>query len=234
MKSDAQLRKEIEKYCTDRGLVYCVKEDSWLMRLIGKILFFNKGFMTQYMTTIHEKVYFSREDYENDYCVWLVSPHEMTHLDDSRRFTYLLYDAIYLFPQCLAILAPLAFGAFWNLNFLWFLFSLLFLLPIPAPGRKYIEQRGFTMSMAVSQWSREAKDAPKMTEPPEYIIRNLTSSNYYYCWPFRKWVVTDLKKQLEKIDDGTIDAEIPIAKDIREIILGDKDVGESATTDPEA
>ena len=121
MKEDAQLRKEIEKYCTDRGLVYCIKEDSWLMRLIGKILFFNKGFMTQYMTTIHEKVYFPKDDYKDDYNVWTVSPHEMVHLDDSRWFTYLLYDAIYLFPQCLAILSLLAFGAFANLNFLWFL-----------------------------------------------------------------------------------------------------------------
>ena len=85
------------------------------------------------------------------------------------------------------------------------------------------------MSMAVSQWSRQARGVPLMTEPPEYIIRNLTGPNYYYCWPFRKQIVTELKKQLEKIDDGTIDAEIPIAKDVREIILGEKDVGESAT-----
>jgi hypothetical protein len=189
--------------------------------------------MTQYMTTIHEKVYFPKDDYENDYNVWTVSPHEMTHLNDSRRFTYLLYDAIYLFPQCLALLSLLAFGAFANLNFLWFLLCILFLLPIPAPGRKYIEKRGFTMSMAVSQWSRQAKEVPLMTEPPEYIIRNLTGPNYYYCWPFRKQMVAELKKQLEKIDDGRIDAEIPIAKDIREIILGDEDVGESATPDPE-
>ena len=123
MSNISDLREKIEKYAAYRDISVEVKEESKLMKIIAKILFFNPKFMTDYITTIGSTVYFPREDISNDVTVWEVLPHEMIHADDSRRLGP-LFGFLYLFPQILAILSLLAFGALGgNLNWLyWLLF----------------------------------------------------------------------------------------------------------------
>lgn len=150
------------------------KQDSKLMRILGKILFFNKAFMTNYTTTIGHTVYTpSSWESLNEIVQSTILFHESIHIFDNDRYGF-LFPLSYLFPQCLSILALLSF---FNV---WFLLFLLFLLPIPAPFRKDWEVRGYSMSiLAYSTFTGWGiPDTKKMAD-------NFTNGNYYWMWPFK-------------------------------------------------
>ena len=117
----------------------------------------------------------------------------------------------------LCLLALGAIGAIWDVRFLWFLLALISLFPWPAPGRKYMEMRGFAMTIAADNW---ADPAWKREEAPNWILDNFTGPNYYWMWPFRKHLEGQFKTWITWIDDGTIDEKMPLAKVIRNKIQG--------------
>ena len=121
------------------------KTTSFLMKVLSVILFFNKSFMTSYISVIYPRMYVPKLPWkENDhYSAILVLAHEWVHLSDRKRFG-LLFDIGYLFPQCLAFLSLLA-----PFLSVWWLLCLLFLLPIPSPTRAWLEFRGYSMTMAL-------------------------------------------------------------------------------------
>ena len=100
-----------------------------------------------------------------------------------------LYFLKYSSPQIFALLALFALGAIWSP---WFLLSLVFLLalaPWPAPGRANIELNGYTMSMAVDFWFEGSIGADEV----EWIAKQFTSAPYYFMWPFRPSIISELK-----------------------------------------
>lgn len=216
---DAKIREALITYVEGVGVRNVIKEDSLFMRILGGLLFFNKSFMTRFITTIGQTIYWPKSIWENDSDVCSVLPHEFTHAMDFRRVGLIQIALIYLFPQVLGILIPLcALGAIYNLAYLWFLLGLLFLLPIPAYGRKWFEMRGFAMTMATEIWLGSPSVKTKVVPP--WIIRNFTESNYYWMWPFPGSVEKELQQWLTRINNGTIDEKIVMAKVIRGKIQG--------------
>jgi hypothetical protein len=182
------------------------KTTSFLMKVLSIILFFNRSFMTSYISVIYPRMYVPKLPWkENDhYSAILVLAHEWVHLSDRKRFG-LLFDIGYLFPQCLAFLSLLApFLSVW-----WFL-CLLFLLPIPSPTRAWLEFRGYSMTMACKWWLTG-------NEINYYWIeRQFVGQWYYFMWPFKGIVRKMLEKQMEKIKNDDLSPE---QRKVKEIIF---------------
>jgi len=206
-----RLYAEIEKVVTELGGSVHYKPESRLMKLIGEVLFFNKTFMTSYTTTIGRRIYFPRRftsesEHLRKACTLA---HECVHVDDYSRHR-IVFPLSYLFPQVLALLSLLAFGVFFHLAFLWALLFLVFLLPIPSPGRREAELRGYAISMAMSYWvGRRTR--------PDYTpyIPIFTGSGYYYMWPFER----DLQSRFEKLraatENDTLHTHLPLAQRLK-------------------
>ena len=180
------LELEIKKEFPNFELVD--KRDSLLMKVLSKVLFFNKTFMSRYITVIGNKVYVPSLPYKEDdplgACVILA--HEWVHMKDAKRWG-LLFKFRYLFPQIFAFLAPL--GLVWPPAWLF----ALFLLPLPAPGRAELEFRAYTVSMAVVWWLTSQ-------EPSwGFYKRQFNSSAYYWMYPYSAVVEVTLKEEFERI-----------------------------------
>ena len=164
------------------------KRESKLMKLLSKVLFFNKTFMTSYITVIGSKVYVPKMPWKktNPFGAASVLAHEWVHMKDGKRLGF-LFKFLYLFPQ---ILAPLALLGFWNP---WFFLSLLFILPYPALWRAKFELRGYTISMAASWWLLDR-------EPDyDFYVRQFTGPGYYFMYPFEDHMRERLEEEFERI-----------------------------------
>jgi hypothetical protein len=210
-------REALVEYVESQGVRNVLKEESLFMRLIGKILFFNRSFMTGFITTIGQTIYWTKDSWESDSAVCNVLPHEFTHAMDFRRMGLIPAALLYLFPQNLALISLGAFGAFYDSRFLWCLLALISLAPWPSWGRKYMEMRGFAVQVAGMLWSDPDR---KIDEMPPWILKNFTGPNYYWMWPFSKSLQTQFKQWLTWIEDGTIDEKMPFVKEIRNKIQG--------------
>lgn len=217
----AKIRKDMEQLSRDHGIQIVVKEDSWLMAAINKIIgFFNDSFMDSFVTTIGDTVYAPKSVLEDDEAVWGTLPHETMHGLQFKRMTLFGAALVYLFPQWLALFSLLALGAIWGGP--WYLLSLInlvWLAPWPAPGRKMMEMEGYAMTLLVlyERYKVEGQDI-EMFEVPPYIIKQFTGPNYYFMWPSESRTRLELEGWLKKVRDGSIDQELPIAADVRRII----------------
>lgn len=166
------------------------KDESLFMKILGKILFFNKSFMTRYITTIGDKVYWpSRKKFEDDPTAsFIILAHEYVHIMDYINHP-MYFTSGYAFPQILAIFALLSVLAFISPWFLFFLFFLLFLAPIPAPIRKWAEMRGYGMTVKLRAWFW----GPLSEEDIDHYSKQFTTSAYYFMWPFEKNVKKELR-----------------------------------------
>jgi len=179
------------------------KESSTFMKLVGKLIFFNKRFMTAYVTTFYPKVYVPKLPwkYKNDLPAIATLAHEWVHLHDRKRMG-LIFNFLYIAPQCLF---PLGFLGFYNP---WLFLLFLFMLPLPSPGRAWAEIRGYRMTIAVYYWLSGQKVDLK------WIVDQFVSSNYYFMWPFREWLMKKFNKEFEKIKNGELSVELQIVHDI--------------------
>ena len=75
------------------------------MKILGTILFFNKTFMTGFITTVGYTVYWpSREKLESSGLGALSTlAHEYRHAQDAKKITRVLFGFLYLLPQILAL-----------------------------------------------------------------------------------------------------------------------------------
>ena len=198
------------------------KSESLLMRLLSFVLFFNKGFMTKYISTIYPVVYVpdwwgfqkSREKTELE-----ILTHEYVHLYDRKRMG-ILFNLLYLSPQ---IFSLFAIGALWNLSFLWFL---LCLLPWPSPGRTWLEFRGYRKSFATIYWMRIAEN-PEIKEKHytflencdiTLVIKQFTGSAYYFMFPFKGYLEKRFRQALLDIRDDKLSPEL---LKIKSVVLND-------------
>ena len=182
------------------------KNDSPLMRVLSFLLFFNKAFMDRYITTIYPTVYVPAwwgKHRNMSFSELGIIAHEYVHLMDRKRLGW-IFNLLYLSPQ---IFSLLMLAAFWNS---WFLLAVLFLLPWPSPGRAWLEYRGYRMTMAYYYWMRKEKCNIEM------LVDEFTGSNYYYMFPFRKFLIKKFNKDYDKIVDGDLTFELKELKCIIE------------------
>jgi hypothetical protein len=179
------------------------KKESKMMNFLSKVLFFNKRFMTGYVTTWYPHIYVPKLPWrENNHAPAIATlAHEWVHLYDRQRMGW-VFNFLYMMPQCFFIFGLLAF---WNL---WFLLFFLFLLPIPSPGRAWAEFRGYRMSIAVYYWLSGQKVDLK------WIVDQFVSSNYYFMWPFRGWLMKKFQKEFDQIKKGELPSEVRIIKNV--------------------
>lgn len=175
------------------------KNSSKLMRFIGWFFGITKispEFMTRYITIIGDTVYFPNEKLNNPDAenMLRIMVHESVHLYDSKRLSGPLFKFLYLFPQSLGLLALLSFLAFWKIGFLWCLLFLLCLAPIPAPFRYWFELRAYrTQLIFASKIDRNTDLVPIY----EWIEKQMTTSLYYWTWPFKSMIRKNLENQVE-------------------------------------
>lgn len=200
------------------------KNESILIKIISKILFFNSSFMTGYVTTLGKTVYFpSRTQLETMYSLRPLGilAHEYRHSYDNQKWS-IGFPLIYLLPQILAAFSLLSLLAIWLSP--WWLLSLLalfFLAPIPSPGRKLIEFNGYTMSLFMAnEFLKESgvEEIERRTRLLSLAARydeNFIGAAYYYMWPFgvRESLVNKVEKIIsaEILQDDVIYSQMVLA-----------------------
>ena len=162
------------------------KKDSFIMRLLSKLLFFNKNFLTNYVTTIYPKVYVPKLPWkENDPISAIATlAHEYVHLKDRKRMGY-LFNFLYLFPQNLVFFSLLGIFNPW-----WYL-CLLCALPIPSPTRAWLEYRGYRMTLFVYEYFGAMRNFDDFTD---WIAEHFTNSSYYWMFPAKGYIKNKLKR----------------------------------------
>ena len=163
------------------------KNQSKFMLFLSKVLFFNKKFMSHYVTTIGNTIFVPDPSFfDDDDSAFSVIAHEYVHMCDHKKYG-LLFNFGYLFPQILSLLSLLSFY-----DKKW-LFCLLFLLPLPSIGRTYFEYRGYSMSMACYYWIYKEKP------PIPHYVDYFTTSLYYWMYPHKGYIEKKLEQSLDDI-----------------------------------
>ena len=176
---------DIKIIAANMGVSIKYKDNSWFMKVLIKILFFNKKFMTRFTTTIGKTVYFPSSQWEDRDPLRSaeVLCHELVHVEDQMRLGTLRYVVAYLAPQLLALLTLLSVW-FGPAHLAW----LLCLLPIPSPGRAWLEARAYAVSIITKSWLYDEELKPK-----QWMIDSFTGPNYYWMWPFHSHVHRQLE-----------------------------------------
>jgi hypothetical protein len=159
------------------------KDQSTFMQILGKILFFNPAFMTDFITTVGTTIYYPSQNWidTNPATSSVLILHETVHIYDQNNSNRVIFSLLYLLPQLLFLLfIPLLFIVNWK----FVLIPLVFLAPIPSYFRMYYERRAYTISMYASQ-----KLGYTQSLPSSYVT-DFTSSEYYFMWPFSTSLTT--------------------------------------------
>jgi len=161
------------------------KETSRLMRFFAVFVqLFNKEFMNRYITTIGKTVYWPRigrlgKNPSHDVSVMF---HESQHAWDFKHHPIRMWVG-YGLPQWFVLLSSLSLLTICCSN--WWALCVLFvamIAPLPAPGRRWAEERGYSCTMAFRIWTGGEVNGSYF----EYIAKQFTGSHYYYMWPFPK------------------------------------------------
>ena len=181
------------------------KRESKLMKLLSKVLFFNKTFMTSYITVIGSKVYVPKMPWKktNPFSAISVLSHEWVHMKYGKQLGF-MFKLLYLFPQ---ILTPLFLLGFWNP---WFFLFALCILPFPALWRAKFELRGYAISMAVSWWLLDRR--PDF----DFYAKQFTGPAYYWMYPFEDYIRERLEEEFERIRADQLE---PHEKQIKKVLL---------------
>jgi hypothetical protein len=195
----------VQKFCPNFKTI--LKKNSKLHRAIGWILskIGNPNYMSDYVTTIGQTTALPNNCINSvPTGMWEVILHEGQHAQDAAVINNYVFGALYLLPQLLGIL-----GLFYGvavgiavlcgapLALLWGLLALIFLAPLPALGRTYLEVRGYTISLAVGYW---ANDLGPTDDYIEWVVGIFTGPGYYYMfWPFKSIIRNYFKSVLAQL-----------------------------------
>lgn len=185
------------------------KDQSWFMKLIGFLLFFNKSFMTSYTTTIGSTVYFPNEAFTKTRPVSaaVVLLHELVHVWDAQKLSRPVFFFLYLFPQILAPLSLLLLLVSWKIAIPLFI---LFALPIPSYFRMHFEKRAYLTSLySLNALATRMNFHPLLATQEQGFLGHFKDSSYYYMWPFNN-IKKDFDKGVELIKAGKRPFEDPV------------------------
>lgn len=215
----ARLNKFVDILRKDTSIKIAYKNKSYLMKLIGMLLFFNKTFMTHFITTIFHTIYFPNklQYVRNPAGSMITVSHEYAHIKCSKKMLYLPYIFLYLCPQILVLAAiPGAFFVGW-----WSLLAIVFLLPLPAYWRMKIEIEGYAVGLftlyhiLLEGGLDQAKAIKRLKDQASEINRlNFQGSSYYYMWMF------GVQGQLDKVIDSIVSNQIMKTNDIYSQVKG--------------
>jgi len=196
----------LRKYNSNLKIKY--KNESLLMKVIDKLLFFNKTFMTDFTTTIGNTVYFPDRTFveEKSISARNTLAHEFVHTEQINKYTSIIFSFLYFFPQSLSlfVIIFLCFGTWVPA-----LITLLALAPIPAYFRMKFELEGYQMTLfMINETMKEygygtSRRREKLLKIAIEISRMFfVNSTYYFMWPFG--VESQLTETVEKILNGDI------------------------------
>ena len=158
------------------NLKVVMKTDSNFMKILSTLMFFNKGFMTKFTTTIGSTIYAPSQEWLDKNNPVLI--HEIIHLYDEKRLGF-LYNLLYLFPQIL-IIPTLLLLLFFNWH--WILpVAGVCLLPLPALGRSYFEKRAYLVQLFVYINLYNSNEAVTGANLAKYF----KNSTYYWMHPWQ-------------------------------------------------
>ena len=200
------------------GIQIKFKNESWFMKLLGWLSFFNPKFMTTFTTVVGKTIYFPNREFlseEKQNSPLMVIAHEYRHMNDSEGFfKHCWYSLGYFFPAVLAplmllfLLLPISYAISIPLSI--FLFLACF-SPIPSYGRKYYELRGYTVNLFVLRelWKEEGVSDQAIHDSlikyTGFINDQFTTSAYWFMWPFGVKAellnIVDLIMQDKLVDD---------------------------------
>jgi hypothetical protein len=193
-------------YFPDLKIKY--KDKSWFMKLLGFLLFFNKSFMTEYITTIGSTVYYPTESFTRvrPVSAAVILMHELVHIKDSHKISKPLFGFLYLTPQILALLfIPFMFIS-WKLA----LPMLIFAAPIPSFFRMYFEKRAYLTSLySINALSNRLNFKPLLASQEANFLKQFNNGAYYFMWPF-KGLQKDFDDGIAKIKNGEKPFEDPV------------------------
>lgn len=188
------------------------KDESLLMKILGKIMFFNKNFMTSYTTTVGSTVYYPNSNFvkARPISASVILLHELVHIYDSNRLTFPLFTFLYASPQLLALLFfPLLFVS-WKIA----LFALLFAAPLPSYFRMYFEKRAYLTSLyALNAVGKKLNFNPALDKQRDDFLTQFKTSSYYFMWPFG-----NLNKQFNDALDKIHNNERPFEDSVFDVL----------------
>jgi hypothetical protein len=167
-----------QTYFPDLQIKY--KDQDTFMKIVGTLLFFNKSFSNDFITTIGDTQYWPSQQFitDNPQSSSEIFIHECTHMYDEKRLSSLVFKLGYLFPQLLALpVLLLLFVLTWKIVLP---LVLLCVLPWPAPWRAYFERRAYFVSMRVG-YSVFGWDPNQMGSSFASYFKD---SSYYWMMPF--------------------------------------------------
>lgn len=201
------LVKESQKHFPKLQIKY--KDQSYLMKILGMILFFNKNFMTSYATTIGSTVYFPSESFVERRGIYaeIIFLHELVHVNDSQKYGKFIFGFLYMSPQILAVLClPLLFIS-WKIALI---LIILFAIPIPSFFRMHFEKRGYMVSLyALNEFGNKFNFDPELDKHCKDYSEHFKNSTYYFMWNFKS-IDKELKQAAQTIQDGNKPFEDPI------------------------
>lgn len=168
------------------------KRDSLFMKILSKILFFNKNFMDNATTTIGRTIYLSNEyDGRSESSKVATLLHEYVHILQAEED--ILFPILYLMPQFLVLysLFAIPFGSF-------FLLFLLAILPFPAVYRALYEAEAY----AVSLYIKDISGGYDMKAELDFVVKTFTGPSYYFMMPFKTTMENWITEQVLHIKEG--------------------------------
>lgn len=169
------------------------KDESWLMKLLSKVFFFSKGFMTQYTTTIGDTIYYPSQRFVKIHPVTssVVLLHELVHLHDQKKVSWPVYMLSYLFPQ---VLMPVSLFLLFLITWKIVLpLAILLAAPIPAIFRMHWEKRAYLSSFYILRLLGDRLHFnPHLKSQENIFLRYFHGASYYFMWPFH-----DVNKQFD-------------------------------------
>lgn len=197
-----------QKYFPSLRIQY--KDRSVLMKILNFLLFFNKGFMTDYTTTLGSTVYIPNDHYVKFRPVSgaVVLLHELVHMYDQKKIGSPWFELACLMPQVLIIPALLLFLLTWKIALP---VILLLALPIPAYFRMHFEKRAYLSSLYVIQkLSEKLNFNPRLESQSVHFIECFIDSSYYFMWPFGNKVAKDFDAAIKLIQNGQRPYQDPV------------------------
>lgn len=194
------------------------KNESIFMKILGMILFFNPAFMSTYITTIGNTMYFPSNEYvtKSSTAASIVLLHELVHVFDSKKENKLLFSILYLMPQILVLFFfPLLFLIGWKIALL----SLVFLAPIPAYFRMKPERRAYTISLYAIHKFGEKGHKVNIDTGKNEIINQFKTGSYYFMWPFQS-INTYFDEVVKQLELGNRPYDEPEVYDLIDRVIG--------------
>jgi len=192
------IREMREKF----GTKLKIKQKSPIMRLLGVVMFFNEGFMNDFITVLGKTIYFPKrweavikacEDHidsgaDNSEFPITYTPearklfgilcHEYVHQKDFQENK--LFPLLYISPTAYAIPGLVGLvGSFWNLNFAALVPFLLYTIPTPTYWRSLYEARGYATNVVLRSFLYGNEQDKEHTLSHLYM-HHFTGPAYYW------------------------------------------------------